>query len=54
MLMDTVSQLEILIEHGPQRQRHRLSISSVSCLSRLGRILTLSIIYDVGGVSFGS
>ena len=52
MLVNTVSELEILIEHGPQRERDRLNGWLVPSLSFMGRIVTLSIMYDVGGISF--
>lgn len=54
MLVDTVAQLEVLVEHGSQRERDRLDILSVAYFGFVGRSPTLSIIYDVGGVSFGS
>ena len=55
MFMNTVAKLEVLIEHGPQRERDRLYglvAPSLGFLEEGG--LTLSIIYDVGGVSSGS
>ncbi len=54
MLVNTVSELEILVEHGPQGERDRLHgyLVSRSCFAE--SILTLSIMYDVGGVSFES
>lgn len=54
MLLNTVSELEVLIKHGSQRERDRLHGSSAAYFAVSGSNLTLSIIYDVGGASFGS
>ncbi len=54
MLVDTLSELEVLIEHGSQRERDRLYGLSVVARGLLERMPTLSIMYDVGGASFGS
>ncbi len=54
MLVDTVSELEVLIKHGSQRKRYRLYGLLVVACGFLEIIPTLSIIYDVGGASFGS
>lgn len=54
MLVNAVSELEVLIKHGSQRERDRLHGLLAPCSAVSWSTLTLSIIYDVGGVSFGS